>query len=75
MSIAAVGAADSAARNGFGRQLADLLRPTRRRLIVIAVLVLIGALCELMPPVLIRWIIDDHLAVGRSEGLFVLALW
>jgi len=75
MSIAAVGAADSATRNRFGRQLAGLLRPARGSLIVIAALVLTGALFELMPPVLIRWIVDDHLAVGRSDGLFVLALW
>lgn len=75
MSVAAAGAADSAARNRFGSQLAGLLRPARRRLIAIALLVLTGALFELMPPVLIRWIVDDHLAVGSSEGLFALALW
>ena len=50
------------------------MRPRRRILLVIAVLVLAGALFELLPPVLIRWIVDDHLAVGKSEGLLVLAL-
>lgn len=58
----------------FWRQLAGLLRPARRRLTLIALLVLAGALFELLPPVLIRWIVDDHLAVGRREGLLVLGL-
>jgi ATP-binding cassette subfamily B protein len=40
---------------------------------VIAVLVLAGALVELLPPMLIRWIVDDHLTVGRKEGLLSLA--
>jgi ATP-binding cassette subfamily B protein len=56
-----------------GRQLARLARPWRRTLIVITLLVLGGALFELAPPLLIRAIVDDHLAVGRSEGLLVLA--
>ena len=46
---------------------------TRRRLLmVIALLVLMGALFELMPPVLVRWIVDEHLAIGKSEGLLAL---
>ncbi|MEA3155242.1 MAG: hypothetical protein QOK44_2831, partial [Betaproteobacteria bacterium] len=43
-------------------------------LVVIALLVLTGALFELLPPVLVRWIVDDHLAVGKSNGLLALAL-
>src|SRR5690349_23207719 len=43
-------------------------------LVVIGVLVLAGALFELLPPVLIRWIVDDHLAIGKREGLLSLAL-
>ena len=46
---------------------------SRRILAVIALLVLVGALFELAPPALIRWIVDDHLAVGSSEGLLMLA--
>lgn len=71
MSVATIGV--SAAREGFRSQLAGLLRPSRRILSVVALLVLVGALFELLPPVLIRWIVDDHLAVGSSEGLLVLA--
>src|SRR6185503_6535751 len=61
-----------ARRVRFG-QLADLVRPKLRILMVIALLVLFGALFELMPPVLIRWIVDDHLAIGNSDGLLALA--
>ena len=72
MSVAAVGSA-AALRERFGHQLAALLRPSLRMLMVIALLVLAGALFELLPPVLIRWIVDDHLAVGKREGLFAVA--
>jgi ABC-type bacteriocin/lantibiotic exporter with double-glycine peptidase domain len=72
MSVAAIGV--SAARASFGRQLTELVRSRQRILMIIALLVLIGALFELLPPLLIRWIVDDHLAVGKSEGLLMLAL-
>ena len=65
--------AAAAARGRFGHRLAELVRPRFRILAVIALLVLTGALFELVPPVLIRWIVDDHLAVGKSEGLLALA--
>jgi ATP-binding cassette, subfamily B, multidrug efflux pump len=58
----------------LGAHLAGLIGPNRRTLIAIALLVLTGAVFELLPPVLMRWIIDDHLAIGRAEGLFVLGL-
>ena len=64
----------AAPREPLGSRFADLVRPRQRMFVVIAALVLLGALFELLPPVLIRWIIDDHLAVGNGEGLFVLAL-
>ena len=59
---------------GVGSQIAELVRPWRGSLIIIALLVLAGALFELVPPVLMRWIIDDHLAVGDKDGLLLLAL-
>jgi len=63
------------ARARFWRQLGALLHPSRRMLMVITLLVLTGALFELLPPVLIRWIVDDHLALGKREGLLTLALF
>lgn len=62
------------ARVNFG-QLFKLVRPQRHILMIIALLVLTGALFELLPPVLIRWIVDDHLSIGKRDGLLVLALW
>jgi len=72
MSVAAVSV--SPPRAAPGRQLARLVRPWQRTLMIITLLVLGGALFELVPPLLIRSIVDDHLALGRSEGLLVLAL-
>ena len=62
-----------APREHLGSRLAALIHPQRRMLAVIAALVLAGALFELVPPVVIRWIVDDHLTVGRSDGLLLLA--
>lgn len=73
MSAAAIDTA-AAAPGRFAGQLAALVRPSRRKLMVIVLLVLAGALFELLPPVLMRWIVDDHLAVGKRDGLFTLAL-
>src|SRR5438874_1950920 len=55
-------------------ELSGLLRPWRTPLIIIGLLVLAGALLELIPPLLLKTIVDDHLAVGSSDGLFLLAL-
>src|SRR3954454_18676457 len=66
-------AADVASPGRFAHQLAALVRPHVRALVAIALLVLTGALFELLPPMLVRWIVDDHLAIGRREGLLALA--
>ena len=72
MNIAATGVSQPPA--GLGRRVTELAHSWQRMLIIIAVLVLGGALFELLPPVLVRWIVDDHLAVGKGEGLLLLAL-
>jgi ATP-binding cassette subfamily B multidrug efflux pump len=72
MNIAAAGVPRPRAR--LGRRVADLARPWQRMLAVIALLVLGGALFELLPPLLVRWIVDDHLAAGKADGLLLLAL-
>jgi len=43
-------------------------------MLVVTVLVLGAATLELVPPFIIRVIVDEHLIVGRSSGLLVLAL-
>ena len=60
-------------RKSAARNLAELVRPWQRLLVILALLVLTGAMFELLPPVLIRWIVDDHLAVGKGDGLLLLA--
>lgn len=72
--MTAVALEAAAPRGGTLSQVAGLVRPWRRALLIIAFLVLAGALFELAPPVLLRWIVDDHLAVGRTDGLLLLAL-
>jgi ATP-binding cassette, subfamily B, multidrug efflux pump len=56
------------------RSLFGLLRPWRLQAIFVVVSVLAAASFELVPPLVIRTIIDAHLAVGRAEGLLSLAL-
>ncbi len=63
----------AAGRARSRRALVQLVRPARNRLIVIVVLVMAGAACELLPPLLIRSVVDDHLAIGERSGLLNLA--
>jgi ATP-binding cassette subfamily B protein len=58
----------------LGKQLGSLVRPWQRTLAFIVLCVLCGALLELLPPLIVRRIVDDHLVPGVSEGLLVLAL-
>ena len=51
-----------------------LVRPWRARAIVVALFVLAAALFELLPPFIIRTIVDAHLIIGQSSGLLVLAV-
>ncbi|MBI2887914.1 MAG: ABC transporter ATP-binding protein [Chloroflexi bacterium] len=53
--------------------LLALARPWRVRLALVVVLVLAAAALELVPPLIIRTIVDDHLTVGQPDGLLTLA--
>ena len=55
------------------RELWAMLTPWRGWLALVGLSVLIGALCELVPPLLVKGIVDDHLARGRSQGLLWVA--
>jgi ATP-binding cassette, subfamily B, multidrug efflux pump len=59
---------------GIGRQLADLTRPWWLLLLLVAALVVLAAVVQLAPPLIVRSIVDDHLATGTSQGLLLLAL-
>src|SRR5213593_4934368 len=54
--------------------LAGLLQPWRVRAMAVVLFVLAAASFELAPPFIIRTIVDDHLIVGRSAGLLLLAI-
>jgi ATP-binding cassette, subfamily B, multidrug efflux pump len=59
---------------GIAHQLGTLTRQWWTLLVVVAALVLLAAILQLAPPLIVRSIVDDHLAVGTSEGLLLLAL-
>jgi ATP-binding cassette, subfamily B, multidrug efflux pump len=54
-------------------QLWAMLKPWRWWLAPVSVSVLLGALLELAPPLLVQKIVDGPLALGRSEGLLPIA--
>ncbi|MCC6180172.1 MAG: ABC transporter ATP-binding protein [Chloroflexi bacterium] len=55
------------------RQLAATVAPWRGVLLLAAVLTLTGAVLELVPPLLIGKIVDEHLTPGVADGLLTLA--
>ena len=54
-------------------QLWAMLTPWRWSLTLVGVSVLLGAVLELVPPLLVQQIVDAHLKLGRSEGLLWIA--
>jgi ATP-binding cassette subfamily B multidrug efflux pump len=54
--------------------LVGLLRPWRVRATLVALSVMAAAAFELVPPLIIRTIVDAHLTVGNPDGLLFLAL-
>jgi ABC-type multidrug transport system fused ATPase/permease subunit len=58
---------------GLRRQLPELLRPFRGRLLLAAAAVLTAAALDLVPPLVVRAVVDDQLTVGRTDDLLTLA--
>ena len=56
------------------RQLWTMLIPWRWWLALVGVSVLLGAVLELVPPLLVKQIVDAHLALGQAEGLLWIAV-
>src|SRR5207245_11531248 len=56
------------------RNLLRLLAPWRGHVAVMSILVLAAAMFELVPPLIIRRVVDEHLLAGRPEGLLREAL-
>src|SRR5712691_2173733 len=59
---------------GVFAQLGTVARPWRVSLALVGALVILAAVVQLAPPLIVRSLVDDHLAVGRADGLFLLAL-
>lgn len=56
------------------RQVAALIWPWRGRLALIAGSVLLAAVLEVVPPLITQDLIDNHLTIGRRDGILPLAL-
>jgi len=63
-----------AGKRSLAANLASLLAPWRARAAAVALFVLAAASFELAPPFIVRVIVDDHLVIGRSTGLLLLAV-
>jgi ATP-binding cassette subfamily B protein len=50
-----------------------MVKPWRRSLLLVGISVLLGAVLELAPPLLVKNVVDDHLTQGRPEGLLLIA--
>ena len=55
-------------------QLGSIARPWRLSLLLVGALVIVAAVVQLAPPLIVRSLVDDHLAVGRGDGLLLLAV-
>lgn len=73
MSTAAPSTPGDAREGVTLRQLWSIVRSWRMLLAFIGVAVLLGAALELVPPLLIRRVVDQHLTVGQRDGLLLLA--
>jgi ATP-binding cassette subfamily B protein len=62
-----------ALKSATPRQLAEILSPHRLIIGAIAVIILIGAGLELVPPLVMQRVVDDHLSTGVAAGLWPLA--
>src|SRR3954454_25364445 len=54
--------------------LRSLLRPWRGMLVLVALSVLLAKVLDLVPPLLMQRVVDDHLTPGRATGLLGLGL-
>jgi len=55
-------------------RLGAIARPWRTPLLLVGALVILAAVVQLAPPLIVRSIVDDHLAANRADGLLLLAV-
>ena len=68
------GIAGSEAGGGPLQGLLPLTRPYRRLLLAAVLCVLVGAFLELLPPLVVKQVVDVNLATGERDGLLFLGL-
>ena len=73
-SAAAGGRGGRTGRRETWRRTLGLPTPWRGTLALVALLVLVAACLELVPPLVVRRLVDHHLAAGDPNGLLTLAL-
>ncbi len=56
------------------KQLLDILAPRRLQILVIVLTILVGASLELVPPLVLKQIVDKHLTPAIPDGLWQLAV-
>ncbi|HEX5418231.1 MAG TPA: ABC transporter ATP-binding protein [Chloroflexota bacterium] len=54
-------------------QLLAVVRPWQPHLLLVALLVVAAALAQLVPPLIVKRVVDGNLTVGRTDGLLLLA--
>ena len=59
---------------GLLRRTLSLVRPWRRQLAVVGAVIVLDALVGLVPPFVVRSVVNDNLVPHRTQGLFVAAL-
>jgi ATP-binding cassette subfamily B protein len=69
----AVAPSNSAVTSNMRQNLYEILTPYWRAIALMVVVILLGATLELAPPLLMKQIVDQHLAVGNASGLWSLA--
>lgn len=71
--MAAAVISSSSLRSTTRKQLLEILAPRRFQILLILVIILAGAGLELVPPLVIRQVVDGHLTPGIAPGLWLLA--
>lgn len=61
-------------RSTTRKQLLEILAPRRLRILIIALTILGGTALELVPPLVLKQIVDSHLILGISDGLWLLGV-
>ncbi|MGE5376475.1 MAG: ABC transporter ATP-binding protein, partial [Bacteroidota bacterium] len=63
----------SPSQSTMRRHLSEILAPRWLAILSIGVVILLGACLELIPPLIMKQVVDQHLTVGNPDGLWLLA--